>query len=190
MKIKDGEFVMPGDELAFVEELIPESGAYDEDGTIKSAVMGNVAINPKDKTLSVKAKNGEPVMLKAGDYVYGQITEIRSQRATVDIEGKVDCQRALALPYTGSIHISKVNNEYLDYLNEAFRIGDIVKVKVDKVTGKNVDFNTTSPECGVLKAMCTRCRGYMHTTENKNELECNVCNKKEKRKVSTEYVNK
>lgn len=190
MKIQDGEFVIPGDKLAIVEQFIPEEGTYDDDGVIKSAVMGNVNINNKNKTLSVDAKTSQPVMLKSGDYVYGQITDVRSQIATVDIDSMVDEERSLALPYSGSVHISKVKNEYLDYLNEAFRIGDIVKVKVDKITGKNVDFSTTSKDCGVVKAMCTRCRGYMHTTGNKNELECDVCGKKEKRKISSEYVNK
>ena len=190
MKIKDGEFVMPGDKLAIVEEIIPENGAYDDDGVIKSAVMGNVSLDNKKKTLSVKPSNGEPVMLKPGDRVYGQITDVRSQIATIAIDKMEGTERSLALPYTGSIHISNVKDEYLDYLNEAFRIGDIVKLKVDKVTGKNVDFSTVPEDCGVVKAMCTRCREYMHTTENNSELECNVCDKKEKRKVSAEYVNK
>jgi exosome complex component CSL4 len=29
----------------------------------------------------------------------------------------------------------------------------------------------------------------MHTTQKENELQCNTCNKKERRKVSKNYVN-
>ena len=71
----------------------------------------------------------------------------------------------------------------------AFRIGDIIEATVVKITGDNVDLSTIDRECGVLKAMCTRCRGYMQTTEKENELQCKRCSKKEKREVSTNYVN-
>ena len=53
----------------------------------------------------------------------------------------------------------------------------------------NVDLSTVDKDCGVLKAMCTRCRDYMHTTQKRDEVQCNSCNKKEKRKVSINYVN-
>ena len=78
---------------------------------------------------------------------------------------------------------------YLDKLTDAFRIGDIIEATVVKITGDNVDLSTVDKECGVLKAMCTRCRGYMQTTEKENELQCKRCSKKEKREVSTNYVN-
>ena len=51
------------------------------------------------------------------------------------------------------------------------------------------DLGTVDEDCGVLKAMCTRCRDYMHTTQKTDELQCNTCNKKERRKVSKNYVN-
>lgn len=181
---------MPGDKLAIIEQFIPENGTYDDDGIIKSSVLGNVYFNRKNKTLSVKIKSNKPAVLNEGDNIYGQIIDVKNQRVTVNIDRIVDNNRSLALPYTGSIHISKVKNEYLDNLTDAFRIGDIIKAKVVKINRDNVDLSTNSPDCGVLKAMCTRCRSYMNTTNKTNELQCNSCNKKEKRKVSNEYVNK
>ena len=89
----------------------------------------------------------------------------------------------------GAIHISQTKKDYLEKLGDAFRIGDIVQAKVVKITGDNVDLSTVDKDCGVLKAMCTRCRDYMHTTNKKDEVQCNTCNKKEKRKVSINYVN-
>ena len=90
----------------------------------------------------------------------------------------------------GAIHISKAREGYLDRLSEAFRIGDIVEAEVVKVSGDNVDLSTVDNECGVIKAMCTRCRSYMITTEKQQELQCENCNKKEKREISKNYVNK
>ncbi|MDO5848621.1 MAG: exosome complex RNA-binding protein Csl4 [Methanobrevibacter sp.] len=189
MKVKNGEFVMPGDKLGIIEQFIPGKGTYDNDGDIESTVLGNVNINSKMKTISVEPKSGSPATLEVGDKIYGQITDVKPQRANVKIDRLVDTQRDLSLPYMGSIHISKAKEGYLDKISDAFRIGDIIKAEVVKITGDNVDLSTVSDDCGVLKAMCTRCRGYMATTEKKNELQCKRCNRKEKREVSNEYVN-
>ena len=176
MSIEDEKIVMPGDKLGIIEQYLPGDGTYDDNGDIKSAVLGNVKINQKMKVISV-VSDAKPALLKVGDTVYGQITDIKPQRANVKIECMKDNGRPLALPYMGAIHISQAKKDYLEKLSDAFRIGDIVQAKV------------VDEDCGVLKAMCTRCRDFMHTTQKDNELQCNTCNKKERRKVSKNYVN-
>ena len=188
MSIEDEKIVMPGDKLGIIEQYLPGEGTYDDDGDIKSAVLGNVKINQKMKVISV-VSDAKPALLKVGDTVYGQITDIKPQRANLKIECMKDNGRPLALPYMGAIHISQTKKDYLEKLGDAFRIGDIVQAKVVKITGDNVDLSTVDEDCGVLKAMCTRCRDYMHTTQKKDEVQCNTCNRKEKRKVSINYVN-
>ena len=188
MSIKEDQIVMPGDKIGIIEQFLPGEGTYDDNGDIKSSVLGNVKINQKQKVISVKS-NAEPALLKIGDIVYGQVTDIKTQRVAVNIECIKDNGRPLALPYIGAIHISKAKKDYIEKLTDAFRIGDIIQAKVIKISGDNVDLSTTNKECGVLKAMCTRCRDYMHQTQRKNELECYTCHKREKRKVSINYVN-
>ena len=189
MKVKDGDFVMPGDVLGIIEQFLPGEGTYDNEGYIKSSILGNVQINSKMKTISVMPKSGKPALLEVGDTVYGQITDVKAQRVNVNIDRLKNTTRPLALPYIGAIHISQVKEGYLDKLTDAFRIGDIIEATVVKITGYYFDLRTIDRECGVLKAMCTRCRGYMQTTEKENELQCKRCSKKEKREVSTNYVN-
>ena len=188
MKIESWDLVMPGDFLAVSEQFLPGTGAYDDEGFIKSATSGNVSINLKNKEISVISKSGGPLLLQNGDIVYGQIRDLRGQRALIDIQAKKDCDREFALPYRAAIHISQVKQGYLERLNEAFRIGDIIEAKVVKVMGDNVDLSTVDDECGVIKAMCSRCRNYMKPSKKKNELYCERCNRKEKRKVSSNYV--
>ncbi|WP_295610088.1 exosome complex RNA-binding protein Csl4 [uncultured Methanobrevibacter sp.] len=188
MEKKEEKIVMPGDKLGIIEQYLPGDGTYDDNGDIKSSVLGNVKINQKMKVISVEG-TAKPALLKIGDIVYGQITDIKPQRANVKIDCIKDNARPLALPYMGAIHISQAKKDYLEKLSDAFRIGDIIQAKVVKITGDNVDLGTVDDDCGVLKAMCTRCRDFMHTTSKDNELQCNTCNKKEKRKVSKNYVN-
>lgn len=178
---------MPGDKLGIIEQYLPGYGTYENDGDIESSVLGNVII--KRKIISVEPKSGSPATLKVGDRVYGQITDVKPQRVNVNIDRLENTQRDLSLPYMGSIHISKAKEGYIDKISDAFRIGDIIKAEVVKITGDNVDLSTVSPDCGVIKAMCTRCREYMTTTIKRNELRCKRCNKKERREVSRDYVN-
>lgn len=188
MSINEEQIVMPGEKLGIIEQYLPGYGTYDDDGEIKSSVLGSVKIDQKRKVISIEGDK-KPALLKKGDIIYGQITDIKPQRANVNIECIKNNPRPLALPYLGSIHISQAKKDYLDKLSYAFRIGDIIEAKVVKITGDNVDLSTTDDDCGVLKAMCTRCRDYMHTTQKDCELQCNTCNKKEKREISKNYIN-
>lgn len=188
MKIESGDFVMPGDALGIIEQYLPGDGTYDEEGYIKSSVLGNVNIDFKNRKINVDAKTGSPVLLKLGDIVYGQVTDVRGQRALIDIQGKKDETRQLAIPYLGAIHISQVKNGFLDWLTDALRIGDIIEAKVSRITGDNIDLNTTADDCGIVKAMCSRCRSYLKTTNKGNELYCENCDRTEKRKISTNYI--
>ena len=188
MNVGENQIVMPGDKIGIIEQYFPGDGTYEDNGDIKALVLGNVKINQKRKIISVQS-NVKPALLKVGDVVYGQITEIKSQRVLVKIDSIKDNDRQLALPYVGAIHISKAKKDYLGRISDAFRIGDIIQGKVIKVTNENVDLSTVDNDCGVLKAMCTRCRGYMHVTHKRNELQCYRCKKRERRKVSRNYIN-
>jgi len=187
MKIKSGDFVMPGDVLGVSEQFLPDEWTYDDGGCIKAAILGNVSVDKKSKMISIIPKSGKPALLKIGDTVYGQISDVRGQRAMIDIQGMKDCDRQLALSYMGAIHISQVKNGYLEKLHDAFRIGDIIEAKVTKIMGDNLDLNTIDKEGGVIKAMCTRCRAFMKPTDRRDELYCEVCNRKERRKISYNY---
>lgn len=187
MKVESGDFVMPGDVLGVTEQFLPDEWTYDDEGYVKAAVLGKVSINNKNRTISVVPSSGNPNVLKIGDLVYGQIRDVRGQRAMIDVEGTKEDDRGLALPYMAAIHISQVKKGYLEKMTDAFRIGDLIEAKVSKIMGDNLDLNTADNECGVVKAMCTRCRAFMVPTQKKDELYCEVCKKKEKRKVSSEY---
>ncbi|WP_461462116.1 exosome complex RNA-binding protein Csl4 [Methanobrevibacter sp.] len=188
MKLESGDLVMPGDFLGIIEQYEPGEGTFDDNGDIKSSILGNVTLDSKTRKVSVAPLTGKPVLLERGDMVYGQITDVRSQRALIDVQIKKDEDRQLALPYLGAIHVSQVKNDYLDRLTDAFRIGDIVGGKVSRIAGENIDLNTEDDDCGVVKAMCTRCRDYLEPTGRKDELICPTCGKKEKRKISANYL--
>jgi exosome complex component CSL4 len=185
MNKQQGDFVMPGDVIGVSEQYLPTKWTYEEEGYIKAAIIGNVSIN--QHKIAIVPKTTTPLILEIGDTVIGQITDVRGQRAMVNIQTSIDSSRELALPYSGAIHISQVNKGYLERLTDAFRIGDIIKGKVVKVTNDSIDLNTESSEHGVIKAMCTQCRHFMIPTKTEDTLYCEKCNRKEKRKISSNY---
>ncbi len=187
MKAKSGDFVLPGDILGVTEQFVPSEWTYEEEGKIKSLVVGKVAIDDKNKRISVVPKTGTPPSLEVGKVIVGEVSEVRGQRASVKINKIKDDDRDLVTGFMGGIHISQAQKGYLSKLHEAFRIGDLVEAKVTKVFGlDNVDLTTADDELGVLKAMCTRCRHFMVQTD-KNEVYCENCEKKERRKISSHY---
>ncbi|WP_066973198.1 exosome complex RNA-binding protein Csl4 [Methanobrevibacter filiformis] len=188
MSSKTGDFVIPGEILGVSEQFLPDEGTYDDEGQIKSSIFGNVSINKSNRKVSIVPKSNTPMLLEVGDIIYGQINDVRGQRAKVEIQKLKGSNRQLALPYMGAIHISQVKKGYLEKLIDAFRIGDIIEAKITKIVGDNVDLSTASKDLGVLKAMCTKCRVYMIQTKRKGELYCEVCDRKEKRLISSNYL--
>ncbi|MGZ7043079.1 MAG: exosome complex RNA-binding protein Csl4 [Methanobacterium sp.] len=187
MKAKSGDFVLPGDVLGVTEEFVPAEWTYEEEGKIKALVVGNVSVDEKNKSISIVPKTGTPPSLEVGKVIVGEISEVRGQRASVKIDKIKDDKRELVTSFMGGIHISQAQKGYLSKLTEAFRIGDLVEAKVTKVLGlDNVDLSTAEDELGVLKAMCTRCRHFMIKTD-KNDVYCENCENKEKRKLSYHY---
>ncbi|RBQ24028.1 Exosome complex component Csl4 [Candidatus Methanobinarius endosymbioticus] len=187
MKVKSGDFVMPGDILGVSEQFLPDKWTYDDEGQIKAVILGTVDIISSKKKVSIIPSSGNPAVVNLGDSVYGEITDVRGQRAMINVQKMKNIDRQLALPYMATIHISQVKKGYLEKLTDVFKIGDVIEAKVSKIMGDNLDLNTEDKEDGVVKAMCTRCRAYMVPTEKKNELYCEVCDRKERRKVSLNY---
>ncbi|MCL2686907.1 MAG: exosome complex RNA-binding protein Csl4 [Methanobrevibacter sp.] len=187
MKVKSGDFVMPGDVLGVSEQFLPDKWAYDDGGYIKAAVIGTVDISSSNKKISIIPSSGKPAVLNIGDIVYGEITDVRGQRAMINVQKMKGEDRRLALPYMAAIHISQVKKGYLEKLTDAFRIGDVIEAKVSKIMGDNLDLNTADRENGVVKAMCTRCRAYMIPSKRNDEVYCEVCDRKERRKLSSNY---
>ena len=187
MKAKSGDFVLPGDVLGVTEEFVPSEWTYEDEGKIKSLVVGTVSIDEKNKKIAIVPKTGTPSSLEVGQAIVGQVSEVRGQRASVKIEQIKDNGRELTTSFVGGIHISQAQKGYLSKLTEAFRIGDIVEAKVTKIIGlDNVDLTTANEDLGVLKAMCTKCRHYM-VKADKNEVVCLNCGRKERRKLSVHY---
>lgn len=175
--------VLPGEEVAVVEEFIPVDGTYEEDGKVYAAVFGELELDHEEKTAMVKAEH-PPVRLKPGDTVFGEITDVRTSMAICEVISVEGVDRNITGDTNGTIHISKVSSGYTSEVGKEFRPSDIVRARVIQVK-PSIQLSTVSPHLGVIKALCRRCRAPLN--KKGNSLYCETCERTEYRKYSDDY---
>ncbi len=179
------QVVFPGDEIATAEEFVPGPGTFEEDGVVYAARLGTLVLDTSEFEARVDAVTSTPVTLKEGDIVIGTVQAVRSTMAIVEVHKRVDAPtRAVAGDTNGTLHISKVAEYYVENLDRALRLGDIIRAQV--VNAKpSLQLSTKGPEFGVLKSLCPRCRTAM-VVQGKG-LICPECEWKEGGKLAEDY---
>jgi len=186
VEVKTGDFVVPGEFLATVEEFMPGEGAYEEDGEVYSSCTGVVLVDVRTKHISVFPRTAVPPELKRGDTVVGKVEEVRDQAASVHIgvlRGRED--RQLPLPDFGTIHVSQSRGSYVKDLSREFKPGDIVRARVVNVRRGTIQLTTAGDNLGVIMAACSRCRTPLDRDDTK--LKCPSCGNVELRKLASDY---
>ncbi len=180
---EEKRFVMPGDEIALLEEYLPGAGAYEEDGVVYSEYAGFLTLDPVEKIASVEPVK-ETGALRKGDIIYGVIRSIRSMMAVVDaleIEGRT---REIAGSTNGTLHISKMSTRYVSDVERVFHLGDIIRAEVISAD-PSLQLSTARADLGVVLALCRRCRRPL--VKKGKSLYCEDCEITENRPVSTRY---
>lgn len=179
----EDRFVFPGDKIGTHEEWMPGEGTYEEDGFIYAKVFGEVEYDEDELEARVSALN--PITLvEVGDVVYGTIQDRRESIATMDIELVEGESRSIRVELEGTIHISKVSDDYTENLEDEFLKGDIVRAKVIQID-PSIQLRTNGSKFGVVQGNCFNCRRGMQREGNR--LYCSACDRREKRKISDLY---
>ncbi len=180
---KSGHLVIPGERLGVIEEFIPDSGTYVKDGVIYSKIVGRSLLDLLNKRVSVYPLINGAVTPKVSTTVIGQVGNAQSDNVLVRIFriGK----KKLTGTFTGILHISDVQERYVNSMNEVSKTGDVIKAKV--ISEKNQIYHLTTNEkgLGVLYAFCSRCGNLLE--QRRFEMQCPKCKNIEKRKTSSDY---
>ena len=126
------EMLMPGDELATSEEYIPGEGTYERQGIIYAAVMGQKDFDENEKIARVKAVS-QISTLTPGNIILGEVIGVSNSVARVIISGLNDSEKPVGNNLTGVIHVSKIKDEYTNDARHDYRVGDLVRAKVEQV---------------------------------------------------------
>jgi len=181
---KSGQFVVPGERLAVIEELLSGPGTYTgEDGTIYSSITGQVLVDTFNKTVTVHPWVQLPIMPREGSVVIGQVSSVQDKVATVQIF-KVGSKYLSSGSFTGSLHVSMVSADYVKTMFDAFRVGDIIRANVASDKNLAYQLSTVGRTLGVLYAFCSRC-GF--PLAKGRALQCQVCKNVEERRLAPDY---
>ena len=133
------KFVTPGDKLGVIEEFLPGSGTYVDNGNIYSLTTGQIVMDMPKREVSVQPSVHIPVILKNGDIIIGTMTTVSDRNSTVTI-----FQRNEEPIYTlsGILHVSDVSKDYVKTMSDAFKIGDITRAKVISTANREFHLST------------------------------------------------
>jgi len=134
---RSGHLVLPGEPFGVIEEFTPDSGTYSKDGVIYSKIIGRALMDMLSRHVSVYPLVNEACYPKVGTTVIGQVGNAQSDNVLVRIF-KIGPKR-LSGVFTGILHISDVQDRYVDSMNDACRSGDIIRAKV--ISAKEPDFS-------------------------------------------------
>jgi exosome complex component CSL4 len=178
--------VLPGDKLSTSEELHVGDGTYEENGDIKSSRIGIYEIDEKNRVAKVKPLTSIPVMVKNGDNILAEATSVRSMMVIANVFHVVGKKRSISGDRNGTLHVSEVTNGYVKDPSEGYGVGDIFRAKVIQIN-PSLQLSTKGREYGVIKSLCSKCRNPLSLKNN--DLECNQCGYREKRKLASDYGN-
>lgn len=183
--LEDKALVFPGDEIAMAEEFIPGPGTFEENGIVYAARLGRLELDTTQFMAAVRPFTSIPVTLQPGDLVIGTVGAIRTSMAIVEVRARADRpERSVTGDTNGTLHIAKTSNDYVDRLEDYFRLGDIIRAEVLETT-PSLQITTKAPHLGVLKAYCPRCRTPMNAKGR--GLVCPECEWKALGKLADDY---
>lgn len=182
-KRKSGQFTAPGDRLGVIEEFMPGSGTYVEEGTIHSKTIGYTLLDMMNRKVSVYPLNQTANFPKVGSTVIGQVLDTQSKTAMIRIFqiGK----KMLSGVFSGVLYISDAASSFVDTMFDVCKTGDIVKAKVVSKANRTFHLSTAENDLGVIYAFCSQC-GHMLSLKGQ-KMQCPQCGKIEKRKISSDY---
>ncbi len=181
------EIVVPGEFLSFEEEFMAGKNAFEDDeGNVFSSKLGVKELDEKEREVSVKELKQVNEILKPGNILFCQVALVKESFVVLSILSAENNGKEMIVPFASAkLMISNVSRSHINFLSDAFRTGDLVKVKVTNITKYGIDVTTSFPELGVIRAFCTKCRGPLGLYDK--ILKCPKCGSIEKRKLSTEF---
>jgi exosome complex component CSL4 len=180
---KSGNVVLPGERLGVIEEFLPDSGTYVKDGVIYSKIVGRALMDLMHKRVSVYPLINGSVVPQVSGTVVGQVGNAQSDNALVRIF-KIGSKK-LSGVFTGILHISDVQERYVDSMNDVCKTGDILRAKVISEKNQIYHLSTKDKGLGVVYAFCSRCGQLLEP--KRYEMQCIKCGHVERRKSAVDY---
>lgn len=118
--------------------------------------------------------------LGVGDLVIGEIVVVKDNMVVMEIQHSFD--KVLSPADMGVIFVKNIDTKFVDKPESCFSKGDIIKAKIIEVGPYEYKMATNSPELGVIKSICKKCK---ETLDN-NSTNCKNCGNTVSKKFAKE----
>ena len=171
--------------MGVAEDFVPCVGTFEENGESFSASFCYLTLDTTDFTARVKPRVGQPAIVKPGDTIIGVVRGTRPSMAIIDVRAIAEQpHRGLGGDTNGTLHVSKSSDQYVDSMESAFRVRDIIRARV-LASDPAIQLTTKGPNLGVLKSYCPRC-GTAMGKKGKGVV-CPECDWKDTKKMAEDY---
>jgi exosome complex component CSL4 len=181
---KSGQFVVPGEYLGVIEEFIPNSETYVENGRIYSKIIGHTLIDFLNKRISVYPLGKKTKIPKVGDIIFGQVANVQSQNALIRIF-KME-NKSFPVTFKGLLHVSDTKVSYVKSMFNICKPGDILRAQIISIKNSTFHLSTKEKELGVVYAFCSQC-GDLLLKPKRQRSSCPKCKNIEKKKTALDY---
>jgi exosome complex component CSL4 len=176
--------VLPGDKLAVSEEFLPGRHTYDDSGFIRALTVGSVLKDTKNMEISVKPAV-EPELIKANDWVTGQVEGAQANSANVHIyflNGKPTYK-----DFSGMLSLRGLSGGGRGARKTTpVKMGDIVRCRVFSLLNGIIHLTIDEPDMGVVAALCGNC-GKPLLRGSATRAKCDECGNVEERKLARDF---
>jgi exosome complex component CSL4 len=185
--------ILPGEQVAIIEEFEGGKNTYITDGTIRSTAVGTRVYDFKRRIVKINQKNS-PMLPKLGDVIVGYIEMLFGSMISVRVlyinEKKSYAGfSAIASTRTGSSSNSGGSGGWRERGDRRgrtiFRVGDIIRGRVISLLNSTIHITIDEKEFGVLYTLCFNCGG--DTVRVHNSVKCIECGMYEDRKLTYDY---
>jgi len=79
------KIILPGEQVATMEELMAGEGTYEDNGVIRASRLGLYEIDTKNRRAKIKPLTSIPVEIRTGDVVLAKVNSVRSNMIIADV---------------------------------------------------------------------------------------------------------
>jgi len=186
-QIKHNDIAVIGQYLGVIEEYIGnEQSTYVKEGQIFATKTGMISIDDKKREIEIEThQEKDRKTVKIGDIVIGTVVFLRKFSIGITFN-TINQKIHFNSSYFGNTHVSQISNKYIEKINDAFQITDIIRAKVTNENANEYTLSTVGKNFGVIHADCSIC-GTKLNKIGYDKLKCDFCGNIEKRKLAIDY---
>ncbi|MHB1908117.1 MAG: exosome complex RNA-binding protein Csl4 [Nitrososphaerales archaeon] len=175
--------VLPGDQLAALEEFESGSGSVVSGDNIVSSKVGDVEADMTNRVMKVvPAKHNISRLPEVGDYVTGKIESASSSVAQVKIDSVNEEPSSKELSGMLSMRDERHRRNGMP-----IKPGDVVRARISSTKNSIYHLSLDDAKSGVLYTVCSVCGGRVIAL-GRDRVKCTECGAVDERLLSEEFV--